>query len=122
MVRFLVRSTCKYYNMGYLFMAGATMKAGRELDSLIAEKITGWERKIDNPLVPTAYAMPCYSTNDSDTIKMLETFGSYWIAKNDGRYRVTVHEDTFYSVTASTLGEAACNVALKAVGYEESKE
>ncbi len=94
------------------------MKAGRELDILVAQKVMGW-----SPIESTEYC-PWYSrdissawqvvvklTSDMVWLSLLNYFGG-WSAIFDNR------EHHGIQCEASTAEVAICLAALAAVGYE----
>lgn len=116
------------------------MKAGRELDALIAEKVMGYDvktwnevyevakRKEDIPVIvleeKQCRSIPRYSTNISDAWQVVEELSAY--------YGVEVYQDKVVPcecnvyhlgsrksrAIADTAPLAICLAALKAVGVE----
>lgn len=108
------------------------MKAGRELDALIAEKVMGWERleKILHP--PGPYEMnawgnmiPHYSTDIDAAWEVVEKMHSMRLQTSiiTTEKGVSVTIDEFYchspdETIAETAPHAICLAALKALGEE----
>lgn len=118
------------------FPAGGAMKAGRELDSLVAEKVMGFEVRetMDGgPQIKGIGRCPDYSTWISAAWEVVEKLYSLDTSEptilqiygplSDG-YRVTIfweHHDGRINevhVVAKTATHAICVAALKAVGYK----
>ena len=109
------------------------MKAGRELDALIAEGIFEWEWEIDNDglqhlLSPHAtvdnfVSLPHYSTQIADTKQVWDKMISEGYALSVEHDCIAwsvcfTHLDTgkvFYGDWRQSLETQTCNVALKAV-------
>ena len=113
------------------------MKAGRELDALVAEHVMGWVWGIDDDgfqyLVPADWdeymvpAVPHYSTRIQDAWQVVEKtklLDDFELTKDGPMYQFGHYgeygfdEWTLYA-EADTAPLAICLAALKAVGYED---
>jgi alkyl hydroperoxide reductase subunit AhpC len=106
------------------------MKAGRELDALIAERVMGWKVVYsDEPVVVSAsfpYPFPFNpSTDISDAWQVVEKLQSlgmtvHIIASKDGWYSVDVWVDgtLLYTSDAETAPLAIVKASLKAKGVK----
>ena len=116
------------------------MKAGRELDALIAEKVMGWRRTtiwvaneeteclIGPDGIRYYNQYPHYSTNIADAWKVVEKMGKLdYIVEifkdTNGCIIKLTHAQTRVTAEVYALCEciAICLAALKAVDYEEGK-
>jgi competence transcription factor ComK len=108
------------------------MKAGRELDALIAEKVMGWKRKtiklvnmveeqdvLIDPRLKTYSQPPHYSTNIADAWLVVEKFPQIDIcmSKVDDKWNCFI-EFADHMAIAETAPLAICLAALKACGVE----
>jgi hypothetical protein len=105
------------------------MKAGRELDALVAEKIMGWkveygelghEHFTENGEIKF---LPFYSTNISDAWEVVEKFDDISVSKDKKEFlcEIVVFNGNIgrvYEAYAETAPLAICLAALKAVGYD----
>jgi hypothetical protein len=113
------------------------MKAGRELDALVAEKVMGYRQAEDGswflPGISTGFGLwelPEYSTSIADAwlvVEKLKLFKGFCLRqRNDGMWdsvRYGKWADGFDDqivVGKTTAPHAICLAALKAVGYNES--
>jgi len=108
------------------------MKASRELDIRVTRIVFGIKEIFHNEQ-NTLWSgrgknkkhIPYYSIDTNDTEKMLKEFAYYEITKvGHNKYAVSVWSDDGkkeYRSFGDTLGEAACNAALKAFEYKENK-
>jgi len=96
------------------------MPAGREMDSLIAEKVLDcWvpnSELIINKRDRQTYEMPHYSTDIAAAWEVVEKIGGGHtvIRYRDGSYRC-IHERTMDAASAETAPLAICRAALKLV-------
>lgn len=106
------------------------LKAGLELDQLVAEKVMGWRR------VPQIAETPCYSTSIAAAWRVIDRMAvlgyharidtpftpgdPYWVGFTthgcSGWNGRPDHQDK-----GETVGEAACKAALAAVGAVETQ-
>lgn len=122
-------------------MLGGAMKPGRELDSLVAEKVMGWRKDSDGDWErPSKDAIDGwypdhlfpYSTDIAAAWEVVEkltaqfgddfTIWSIWSRENKIRARFNRGESRTYAAQADapTAPHAICLAALKAVGHEIS--
>lgn len=122
------------------------MKAGRELDALIAEKVMGWTKKElptnrvnpsytawywvsndDNVKIPTNFFNPSINLHDAwqvvEKLKKDNIYIDIYSLPSDGyRVETSTHDGEQYvhmsTVGADTAPLAICLAALKAVGVE----
>lgn len=110
-----------------------SLKPGRELDALVAEKVMGWKRSLTGfwfppDLHPNAniigHEIPHYSTDTGAAWEVVEKFPHFylfrWIAGGPmpGQWecRFSDTDDGTKIVWADTAPHAICLAALKAVG------
>jgi hypothetical protein len=112
------------------------MKAGRELDALVAEKVIGYRQAEDGSwflpgLAPDLglWELPEYSTSIAEASLLFpvldEKWGKFWsIVRENDKWHI--NEDPYGydyfepDVVSESLPHAICLAALKAVGYNES--
>ena len=110
------------------------MDAGRELDKLVAEKVTG---KSFNPeWIHISCNLPHYSTKIQDAWEVVEKLGNWhgfdfilWLEpESNGQWHAGWFEQSHEgpesraSEVAATAPLAICLAALKAVGYDVQRE
>lgn len=111
------------------------MKPGRELDTLVAEKVMGMTRQGTNSLNGEAWfriagiehtsrTAPSYSTDISAAWEVWEAphCDAWRIGRSpsNGHYEITnPYEDNFLVASAPTAPHAICLAALKSVGAIE---
>jgi uncharacterized protein (DUF1330 family) len=123
---------------------GESVKAGRELDALVAEKVMGYkigwlteygfkkefERKVIALKGDRYDNIPRYSTNISDAWQVVEKVGKEFLVRkrlegNDYRAFIITFDNYLghkeYYAHAKTAPLAICLAALRAVGYEIEK-
>lgn len=121
------------------------MKAGRELDALVAERVMGWtDVKLAkrpelgvlgrHPVRHAQEIVPHYSTDIAAAMAVVEELRSwiFWVQRVEAplgqvRYSARVYTrdkdvpyyfGAYYDATANTAPLAICLAALKAVGVE----
>ena len=93
------------------------MKAGRELDALVAEKVMGFPVKIGDITgepyhAQFGYSMPNYSTDIAAAWEVLEKFTDVDLEKAGDNYRVTIN--AFAQADAHHVSLAICRAAIAA--------
>lgn len=95
------------------------MRAGRELDALIAERVMGKKVDQSSPCLEDGSLIPRYSTHIADAWLVVERFENVEVEKFYHAYTAAVHiENRAYSIQEETAPLAICLAALKAVGNE----
>ena len=114
------------------------IKAGRELDALVAEKVMGW-KSVDRADekdggdfygvtirdgLTAVYRVPLYSVDIAAAWEVVEKCSgpSFWIERHPNAWQVCFYElgDSHAKTgLASSAPWAICLAALKAVGYKE---
>jgi hypothetical protein len=113
------------------------MKAGRELDKLIAEKVFEYTVRVSRNITHQVYeyahkninypdrnvwlSLPHYSTSNESSLKVVEKLGEFQLTFSEGKWAV----DQLYPVdriTNKNLPEAICNAALDRMKYLESQK
>ena len=109
------------------------MKAGRELDAIVAEKAMGWigvanRRRVEGTGERTVLLglpskdadalrdVPYYSTRIYDAWDVFRQFTDAQIEKAGNNYEVMI--SAAFSATSDTAPHAICLAALRAVGVE----
>ena len=107
------------------------MKAGYELDSLVAVKVLGWReapcftcgagplerhRRDCRALLDIANRLPCFSVDIADAWRVVERFPTMSIQHQNEGWYVSFYSDITAHAIADTAPMAICLAALKAVG------
>jgi hypothetical protein len=106
------------------------LRAGRELDALVAEKVMGELDKINERefhlMIPSGATLPHYSTRIEDAWQVVEKLATddvyICIDRYDNKtWQCIIDLDGMSEIVGSvtTAPLAICLAALKAVGYED---
>lgn len=101
------------------------MKAGRELDALIAEKVRGWIVFNKGTFLEYHRNLPPFSTDIAAAWEVVSLFVAKQVtvvirqSEDDGFWVVGFDEHWAHS---PSISEAVCLAALKAAGYKEELE
>jgi hypothetical protein len=117
------------------YMGGQAMKAGRELDALIAEKVMGWvlpphssvvgQMWVETPSGRVHPKLPEFSSNISDAwqvVEKMKEIGYMMWLEQEGVYQCVFFRGLGYQVhdysVASSAPLAICLAAIKAKGID----